>query len=185
MLGFGTMMTYIILLRGVTPTGKNKVPMGILREALEKAGLKYVRTYIQSGNMIASSGLEQTEIEKFVHDVIAEEFGGDIVVFARPAAYFTDVLIHNPFAGADTSKLYFTLLASIPDTHLLHKFLASGYAPDKIEVLGDMAYILCANKYRDMKINNNFIERKLKVSATTRIYNTLSKLVELSDQRMY
>ena len=39
------MNTRIILLRGVMPVGKNKVPMGQLREVLTKAGFKNVRTY--------------------------------------------------------------------------------------------------------------------------------------------
>jgi uncharacterized protein (DUF1697 family) len=175
------MKTQIILLRGVTPAGKNKVPMGLLREALDSSGLKEVRTYIQSGNIIASSNLGQRSLENLVHNVIAEKFGGDIVVLARTPAYFKDVLVRNPFAGADTSKLYFTLLVSLPETRLLREFLAQEYAPDKIEVINDMAYVLCANNYRDMKINNNFIERKLKVSATTRNFNTISRLVELGE----
>ncbi|HSJ53822.1 MAG TPA: DUF1697 domain-containing protein [Anaerolineae bacterium] len=33
-----------MLLRGVMPTGKNKVPMAPLRAALEAAGLKAIRT---------------------------------------------------------------------------------------------------------------------------------------------
>lgn len=175
------MKTNIILLRGVTPTGKNKVPMGLLRKALEEAGLKNVRTYIQSGNVIASSNLSQAALEELVHNVIGEKFGGDIVVLARTPVYFKEVLARNPFAGADSSRLYFTLLKSLPESTLLREFLAKGYAPDKIEVFNDMAYILCATNYRDMKINNNFIERKLKVSATTRNYNTISRLVELGE----
>ena len=43
-----TMETYVILLRGVMPRGKNKVLMGPLREVLSEAGLVDVRTYIQS-----------------------------------------------------------------------------------------------------------------------------------------
>ena len=58
------MKTQIILLRGVTPTGKNKVPMTNLRVALEQAGLHGVGTYIQSGNVIDSSDLKQTKMEK-------------------------------------------------------------------------------------------------------------------------
>lgn len=42
-----------------------------------------------------------------------------------------------------------------------------------------MAYVLCATKYSDLKANNNFIERKLKVAATTRNFNTISKLIAL------
>jgi hypothetical protein len=49
------MKTYLILLRGLTPSGKNKVLMAPLRAALVKAGLKDVQTYIQSGNVIPAS----------------------------------------------------------------------------------------------------------------------------------
>jgi uncharacterized protein (DUF1697 family) len=44
------MTIWVILLRGLTPTGKNKVPMEPLRRAPAEARLENVRTYIQSGN---------------------------------------------------------------------------------------------------------------------------------------
>jgi uncharacterized protein (DUF1697 family) len=82
---------------------------------------------------------------------------------------------------ADRSKLYFTLLSARPEKGLLKEFLAPRYLPDKIKFIDDMAYVLCATKYSDLKINNNFIERKLKVSATTRVYNTISNAVKLAE----
>lgn len=175
--------SWIILLRGVTPTGKNKVPMAALRIALEEAGLRDVRTYIQSGNVVASSPLDRMALESLVHDVIAERFGGDIVVLARTPAYFAQALARNPFAGADPARLYFTLLASPPEPGLLQAFLAPGYAPDKIAIVDDMAYIECATKFSDMKLNNNLIERRLKLSATTRVYNTIAALIALTAER--
>ncbi len=175
------METRIILLRGVMPTGKNKVPMAPLRAALERAGLEDVQTYIQSGNVITSTALGREAVERLVHDVIKTEFGGDIAVLARPAAYFKSALERIPFVDADTSRLYFTLFASAPNAVLLQDFLAPGHAPDRIEVVDDMAYILCATKYSDLKINNNHIERKLKVTATTRVYNTIAALVKLCE----
>jgi uncharacterized protein (DUF1697 family) len=41
------MKIYAILLRGVTATGRNRVPMAELRVVLAKAGLLDVQTYIQ------------------------------------------------------------------------------------------------------------------------------------------
>ena len=86
------MDTFVILLRGITPTGKSKVPMTPLREALAEAGLGGVRTYIQSGNVIATSDLTHVEIEKLVHDVIRRGFGASIAVLARTAKDFTGIL---------------------------------------------------------------------------------------------
>lgn len=172
--------TYVILLRGVMPTGKNKVLMAPLRAALEVAGLKDVRTYIQSGNIVARSSLQQSRLEGLVHEVIEEQFGGDIAVLARTASEFRDILTRNPFQNVDTARLYFTLLAMEPEEHLVKEFLAGRYSPDQAAVIGDVVYLFYATRYSDAKVNNNFIERKLRVAATTRNYNTMSKLAELS-----
>lgn len=93
------MNTQILLLRGVMPTGKNKVLMAPLRAALEAAGLKEVRTYIQSGNVIVSTELEQPELEQLVHHTIKNKLGGDIQVIARTPTYFMRVMANKPFQG--------------------------------------------------------------------------------------
>ena len=58
-------MEVIALLRGVTPTGKNRIPkMSFLVETLEKVGLKKVKTYIQSGNVILETELSKGKTGK-------------------------------------------------------------------------------------------------------------------------
>lgn len=173
--------TFIVLLRGVMPTGRNKVPMAPLRAALEAAGLENVRTYIQSGNVVVSTALGQEALEQLVHEVIAQEFGGDIRVLARPASYFRWALGKNPFKDADPKKLYFTLLASEPEGERLENFLAADRLPNNLEVNGDNIHFLTDTTFSDLKIDNAFIERKLKVPATTRVYRTITRLVELAD----
>lgn len=174
------MKIFVILLRGIMPTGKNKVPMAALRAALGKAELTNVRTYIQSGNLIAASELSQAKLEQLVHDVIEKNFGGDITVVARTAAQFKNVMKKNPFSHADKSKLYFSLLASRPESNLIKEFLSLDFSPDTVQVVDDVIYTLYATKYSDSKFNNNFFERKLNVAATTRNFNTMTKLIELS-----
>ena len=43
-----------------------------------------------------------------------------------------------------------------------------------------MVYIYCPSGFAKTKLNNNLFERKLKVTATTRNYNTTMKLLELA-----
>lgn len=174
------MNTFVILLRGITPTGKSKVPMTPLREALAVAGLGGVRTYIQSGNVIATSDLTQVEVEKLVHDVIHTGFGAKIAVLARTAKDFTSVLKRCPFTDIDASKLYFSLLATSPDKEFLREFLSTDFSPDQVRFVSDTVYTLYATKHSASKFNNNYFERKLKVTATTRNLNTMSKLVALA-----
>ena len=177
------MKTFVILLRGITPTGKNKIPMAALRTALAKAGLKDVRTYIQSGNVIASSELTQSPLEGLVHDVIRKRFGGDVAVVARTAGQFAGILKRNPFADAEGTRLYFTLFSTAPDKKLLKGFLSTDFSPDQVRFVKDTIYTLYATRHSDSKFNNNFFERKLKVTATTRNLNTMVNLVAIAAAR--
>ena len=174
------MNTFVILLRGIMPTSKNKVPMAPLREALTEAGLGDVRTYIQSGNVIATSEFTHVEIEKLVHDVIQKDFGGNIAVIVRTAKELTDISKRCPFTNVDGSKLYFSLLSTSPDKELLKEFLSIDFSPDKVRFVSDTKYTLYATTHSASKFNNNYFERKLKVVATTRNLNTMNKLVALA-----
>ena len=174
------MNTFVILLRGVTPSGKNKVLMAPLRATLTKAGLKGVQTYIQSGNVVAASRLTPPELEKLVHEVICKSSGGDIAVLARTPDQLSGILKGNPFKDADAPQPYFSLLATEPDEQLLKELLSTDFLPDQVRYLNNTIYTLYATKHRDSKFNNNYFERKLRVAATTRNINTMTKLVALA-----
>ncbi len=174
------MNNYAIFLRGVTPTGRNRVPMAELRVALSNSGLTDVQTYIQSGNVIAKSPLNQSSVEALVHGIIAKEIGADISVIARTHGQLKRVIEGNPFPVSAASRTYFTLLAVPPAAPLAEELSGLDVSPDNVRVVNDVIYTLYATKYSDSKFNNNFFERKLKVSATTRNFNTVSRCVELS-----
>lgn len=154
--------------------------MAALRAALAKAGLKDVRTYIQSGNVVALSSLTFIELEKLVHEIILKNFGGDIAVLARTPDQFAEILQRNPFREEDGKRLYFSLLATDPDKKLLKEFLATDFSPDKVRYVGNTIYTLYATRHSDSRFNNNYFERKLKITATTRNLNTMTRLVAMA-----
>ena len=57
-------MKYIALLRGINVGKSIKVSMKELKSICEDIGLENVRTYIQSGNVIFESDLEEAEIRR-------------------------------------------------------------------------------------------------------------------------
>lgn len=174
------MKTYAIFLRGVTPAGKNRVPMADLRAALLRAGLHDVRTYIQSGNVVARSELGPAAIVSLVRAVIAKEIGADLAVVARTHPQIKRILDANPFPPDAAARTYYTLFAAAPAAPRVEDLLALDFSPDRVQIVGDTLYTLYATKHSDSKFNNNFYERKLKIAATTRNFNTLSRLLELS-----
>ena len=175
------MTDWIILLRGVMPTGRNKVPMAPLRAALEAGGLRDVRMWIQSGNVIARSRRTRASLERLVHEVIRDSFGGDLAVLARPVAFFREAVARNPFPDASPDDLYYTLLSREPEAARLQALLAHDGGADRIAVDGDLAYVHCAGPYNETRLNNACVERKLAMPATTRIANTIHRLLEMSD----
>lgn len=175
------MTNYIILLRGVMPSGKNKVPMARLREVLTQAGFSNVRTYIQSGNALINSELSASETEKRIHTLIKEHIGADLVVVARTGIELQNVLANNPFQeDYDTSRVFFALFAQIPVAAKTQELLAQDFGEEKLVITEDAAYMYIPGTYRRGKLSGIFLEKKLNVSATMRNFNTLSKLVEIS-----
>ena len=49
---------YVALLRGINISGKNKVPMKELKDEFEHLGYKDVTTYLNSGNVIFTSSID-------------------------------------------------------------------------------------------------------------------------------
>ncbi len=174
------MNTHVILLRGVMPSGRNRVPMAELRVALAAAGLEEVRTYIQSGNVIAQSPLAAAEVGRLVETSIARNIGAEITVVVVSPTQLRETLNNNPFPVADAARTYFTFLADEPDANLLTALLQTDFAPDEIAVIERTLYTRYATRHSDSKFTNNYFERKLKTAATTRNFNTLSRLVEMS-----
>ena len=74
-------MKYAALLRGINVGGANKVPMPELKTVFENAGFADVSTYINSGNVIFSSGQSDIEaLQKKCQDAIFAHFNLDIPV---------------------------------------------------------------------------------------------------------
>lgn len=175
------MKTYIVLLRGVMPTGKNKVPMAQLREVLAKDGFGNVRTYIQSGNAVVDSDLSAKEIESRIRELIKKHIGADLAIVARTGKQLQKVLDENPFVkGYDISRIFFASFVEQPPQKKVNELLAQDFSPEKLAITKSAAYMFIPNTYGSDTLSNNYLEKKLGVSATTRNFNTLTKLIEMS-----
>lgn len=177
------MRTYIILLRGVMPTGKNKVPMAKLREILTKAGFKNVRTYIASGNVLLESNLGVREVETRIHKLIKQHIGPDIAVIARTRAQLQKVLRDNPFTkGHDLSRVFFVSFATPPKPMAVKTLLTQHFGEEKLTISKHTAYLFIPGTYGRGTLSSNFLEKKLDVIATMRNFNTISKLIDLGKE---
>ncbi len=178
------MNIYIALLRGVNVSGQKKIPMAELRNMLNKMDYKDVSTYIQSGNVVFTSAEKNTEtLEKEINRRIQDSFGFDVPVLVKSKTDLGKIIQQNPYTNPEAlenKQVYFVLLQNAPNTENIEAFQTDVYQNEKCLITKDCVYLLCINGYGNAKLNNNLIERKLKVKATTRNYRTMLKLMEMA-----
>jgi uncharacterized protein (DUF1697 family) len=84
-------MTYVALLRGINVGGNNKIDMQTLRSGLESTGLKNVKTYINSGNIVVSSTLGRDDVLNMVNNQISQLFNLAVPVLVLTATEVTAI----------------------------------------------------------------------------------------------
>jgi uncharacterized protein (DUF1697 family) len=87
---------YAALLRGINVGGRNAVPMADLRDAFEDSGYGAVRTYIQSGNVLFTSGAARASLESDLEVMLERRFGLPIVVVVRSRAQLRAIVAQAP-----------------------------------------------------------------------------------------
>lgn len=173
----------IHLLRGINVGGHKKIPKEQLRECYERLGLKNVRTYIQSGNVV----FDQDDISNEALEQSIQEVTG----FEVPGMLFTDdewrdIMHHAPKTYEELDKeikKYITLLQVEPEPSLLQMFKEKLSAE---EVLTHHKRALYLHYPADLKkpfFTNVTLERTLKQSGTTRNWNTMKALLKMVDQK--
>ena len=171
------MKKYIVLLRGINVSGKNKLPMAELRELLNDLGFQNVQTYIQSGNIILEADEGKSVICNKIKESIQTKFGYDVPVIARTISEWKKAIVNYPFSTDNPKIVAFVFLnKKVYET----KIDVKGINNDEYLIDNDMVYIHCTTGFGKTKLSNNLFERKLNVTATTRNYNTTLKLLELA-----
>jgi uncharacterized protein (DUF1697 family) len=157
-----------------------------LKEALTAKGLSNIETYIQSGNVVFDADVPNLKVlEEQVKELIASTFGFDVPVIIREKNDFLKLINTNPFEINEVSlrQVHMIFLKERPITENVD--LVKSLIPEGEElVFVEKDLILkCGEKYSQVKMNNAFIEKKLKVSATTRNWKTVLKLKEMVCRR--
>lgn len=102
------MKRYIALLRGINISGKNKIPMSQLKEGVAELDFLEVATHLNSGNVIFSSAIEDTNVlSRKIESMIKEKFNLDIPVFIVTQGELVEVLRNAPdWWGNDNKEIY-------------------------------------------------------------------------------
>lgn len=174
---------YVALLRGINVGGRAKVPMQTLRELLAGIGGSQVRTLLQSGNAVFTHVREEPEeLAAALRQALADELGLDITCMVRTAADLRRVVEANPFdmAGVDGSRFLVVFLAGPVPQERLAALDAAALAPDEFRAGEREVYAHFPDSIRDSKLAARLTDRGLGLAATSRNWNTVTRLLDLS-----
>lgn len=176
-------MRYVALLRGINVSGQKKIKMVDLKAMFEQIGFNSVSTYIQSGNVVfESDGMNSNSLEDEIKKTIAFTFGFEVPVLVKTKTEIEDILRANPYTkkeDIEAKRIYYTLLKNTPEKEALTNLVQEDYPGELFFVSENCVYLYCLNGAGKAKLNNNKIELKLKVSATTRNHRTMIKLQQM------
>jgi uncharacterized protein (DUF1697 family) len=174
----------IVLLRGVNVGGRNRVPMGALREALAAAGFKDVVTYVQSGNVVLESSAQPDALAGEVEAVIADAFDLDVAVVVRTRAELAKVVRHDPLGDvADQDKLYqVSFCAEKPDKDAVAKVAERAVEGERVLRHGREIYAWFPHGVGRSKLAAQLSKQKLGTVVTARNWTTVKKLLELAGE---
>jgi uncharacterized protein (DUF1697 family) len=176
------MTTCIALLRGIN-VGNNALRMERLRALLAELGFGDPRTYLQSGNAVFTAAGPAAKLARLIEAKLAGETRLPVSVFIRTPAQLKRVIDTNPFlkeTGVDARFLHVTFLARPVSNAGLAVLGATPSGADRWHAAGEEICLHCPGGYGRTKLNNTAIEKLLATRATTRNWNTVAALYEMS-----
>jgi uncharacterized protein (DUF1697 family) len=186
------MATHLALLRGINLGGKNKVAMTDLRALVAELGHTDVATYIQSGNVLFTAGLDTDcgRAARAMTDAIAARLGVTAPVVVVTREELAQIHTANPFPDEpDPRRVHAVVLSAPPGPELIArldaaigKSSAKG-APDAATTIGRTLYLHTPAGYGNSDLAAAVLRivssPKAGVTGTARNWATMTKLLEL------
>jgi uncharacterized protein (DUF1697 family) len=172
-----------VLLRGINLGSRNRIAMPALREAFADAGFENVQTYLQSGNVVLSSGAAAKTVGRKCEALIADRFGLEIAVVVRTRAELAAIVRRNPLGDVakDPKRYQVSFLDRKPAAEVVRRLEALAAGGERLVASGRELYAWHPKGVARSKLWAALAGRGLGVTATARNWTTVTKLLELAD----
>lgn len=174
----------VLLLRGINLGSTNRIAMPQLRELLSDAGMKDVRTYVQSGNIVVNSAKSPDRLAREAEQQITKQLGIEIDVVARSRDELAEVVELNPLGDiAENPKRYqVSFLRSALDPGVIEKLADLAVEPERFVASGRELYAWHPQGVARSKLWNKLAGKGLGVTATARNWTTVTTLLEMASE---
>lgn len=180
-------MIYVAFLRGINVGGRKVIKMTELARIFTSSGLKNVRTYIASGNVIFESGsANRTAITKKTEKALRENLGYEVTVVLRTLSELETIVARNPFkqrtSGAGVMQCV-VFLAAEPKSKIRMPLISTTENLEVFELADQTAFVVAGRKKNgSFGFPNNFVEKEFGVAGTTRNWNTVNKILQAAEK---
>ena len=163
------------------PTGKNKIPkMSYLAEVLSCAGFPNVRTYIQSGNIVLDTDMEDTVLSSTIRTIIQEKIGADLSAIVKNNTELETAIHENPFGSDyDYSRIHLVFTNDAIDSEKLGGVLNTNFGEELFCAGSECLYMYLPRTAKKKRLNTIYLEKRLMITATMRKSNVISHLHDM------
>lgn len=177
------MAKYMAFLRGINVGGHKIIKMKDLSNAFASLGFKNVKTFIQSGNVIFEDDKNANDSTKKIESKLLKLAGYEVAVFLRTISDIEDMVRHNPFKETkfNDAKKYVTFLYDKPKSKPKLPLMSSKKDVEVIGISNRELFCLAFQKNGRFGFPNAFVEKEFGMKATTRNWNTVSKILKIAD----
>jgi len=180
------MNKYVAFLRGINVGGHRIIKMDELRKIFSSMGFDDVTTYIQSGNVLFKSNeKDKKKLTKKIEAYLNKVLGYDVAVMLRTASALAKVINNNPFStkqNDDKFNLYVTFLQAEPSSDVKSKINKLQTEIQDCRILTTEIYTSFERSKSKHPFSNIQIEKLFKLSATTRNWSVVNKILVLSEK---
>lgn len=178
-------MKYILLLRGINISGKNKIAMPKLKENLENLGYKNVITYLNSGNVVLEAGdASKDKIAKEVYEMIKDKFQLIIPVYIIEVDELKELLDNHPsWWGTENKEIYNNIIFIIPPCKYKEVYSSLGEPNNELEKIkqykNNIFWSYDLKEYRKTNWWSKTASSDIRDMITIRTANTVKRLLEI------
>lgn len=176
------MNTYIALLRGINVGGNNKLPMKELVLVLDGMGLRSVKTYIQSGNVVfQSERTDRATLSLEITAAIKQSHGFAPAILLLDADELRAAMQLNPFPEGESEpkSLHFFFVDAAPKINwdLLEQLKA---ASERYQLIDNVFYLHAPDGIGRSKLAKK-LGKGWGVNVTARNWRTVEEVMKLTD----
>jgi uncharacterized protein (DUF1697 family) len=174
----------IAFLRAIN-VGGHTVSMARLKKEFEAVGVREVETFIASGNVIFTTrATDGAALTRRIEARLRAALGYEVATFIRTGAEVAAIARYRPFASTEieTCAAFGVGFLDAPlDAGGARALMAFKTEIDDFHTNGREVYWLCRRRQSESRFTNMNMERALKIRATFRGMNTVTRLAAKYD----